>query len=61
MKNKQATPASAKPLASGASGATTGCEAELWAAANALRGNMDAAIAGNLAALGFGLAGRGGG
>ena len=34
---------SAKPPASGGSGATTGCEAELWAAANALRGNMDAA------------------
>ena len=35
-------------------GATTGYEAELWQMADALRGSMDAAIAANLAKLGFG-------
>ena len=34
-------------------GATTGYESELWEMANALRGAMDAAIAGNLKTLGF--------
>ena len=35
-------------------GAATGYEAELWAMADTLRGSMDAAIAENLKALGFG-------
>jgi len=39
-KNRQAT---AKPSSSGDTGTATGFETELWAAANALRGNMDAA------------------
>ncbi len=39
-------------------GATTGYESELWEMANALRGAMDAAIAGNLKTLRFPMEGE---